>query len=181
MFKQMVYGSLLTLAGVLTIGVHQAQAQSQVTCESYDKRTNYCRIGRHGDVRLVERLSDSRCHEGRDWGVTGDQIWVTDGCRAVFEVDPVHERGYGRGHDRDRDDDRDNRGYGGGRNYDDRTQYITCESIDKRRNYCEVGYHVKARMDHQLSDAPCIRGQTWLDTPNGVWVAGGCRAVFKIK
>lgn len=194
MLKQGLKLLALAAFGALVIAAAPAaRAQSsQVRCESYEHRTNYCRIGRHGDVRIVQRLSDSKCHEGSDWGVQGDQIWVTDGCRAVFEVDPVYDRHEGRGrdygHDHDRDRDHDGGGYGGGYHqhergwYDERRdEYITCESTDYKRNYCEVGYHVKARLFEQLSDTQCVRGQNWLDTPNGVWVAGGCRAVFKIK
>lgn len=184
--------SALALGALLFVGAPARAQSSQVRCESYEHQTNYCNIGRHGDVRILQRLSDAKCHEGSDWGVRGDQIWVTDGCRAVFEVEPAFERDYGHHGRRDHDDD-DNRysnggGYGGGYRqhdrgwYDDRRdEYITCESTGYQRNYCEVGWHVRAKLFEQLSDTACVRGQNWLDTQNGVWVSGGCRAVFKIK
>lgn len=181
MARQILVGVAL-LIGAFLFAPGAAQAQSaQVRCESYDHQTNFCNIGRrHGDVRILQRLSDARCNEGSDWGVQGDQLWVTDGCRAIFEVDAAYG-GYG-GHRRGSDYDDDRYGRDRGFQYGDRrADYITCESNDYRRKYCEVGYHVRARLYEQLSDTPCVRGQNWLDTANGVWVAGGCRAVFKIK
>ena len=37
-------------------------------------------------VRLLDRLSDSPCTQGRSWGYNRHEIWVDNGCRAVFEV-----------------------------------------------------------------------------------------------
>ena len=39
-----------------------------------------------GGVRLIRRLSDKPCVQGRSWGYTRNQVWVDDGCRAEFEV-----------------------------------------------------------------------------------------------
>jgi hypothetical protein len=180
MGKQILVGIAL-LVGALLLAPATARAQTQVRCESYDHQTNFCHIGRyHGDVRIAQRLSDARCNEGSDWGVQGDQIWVTDGCRAIFEIDAAYGGGYSGRRRGGGDDDR----YGRDRGFqygDRRADYITCESNDYRRKYCEVGYHVRARLYEQLSDTPCVRGTNWLDTANGVWVSGGCRAVFKIR
>jgi hypothetical protein len=57
-----------------------------VVCESRDRRTNYCNADVRGGVRLVRQLSDRRCVRGSNWGTTERGIWVTDGCRAEFEV-----------------------------------------------------------------------------------------------
>ncbi|WP_242107762.1 DUF3011 domain-containing protein [Luteimonas aquatica] len=57
-----------------------------VRCESYDRQLQHCRADTRGGVRLVRKLSDRECREGRDWGTGRDVIWVSGGCRAEFEV-----------------------------------------------------------------------------------------------
>ena len=37
-------------------------------------------------VTLIDRLSDASCTKGKDWDYTRDAIWVSNGCRAVFEI-----------------------------------------------------------------------------------------------
>ena len=69
-----------------------------VRCESVEERTRYCAADIRGDVRLVNQLSRSSCIEGRTWGWDRQGIWVTEGCRAEFEID----QGYGWGDDRSR-------------------------------------------------------------------------------
>ncbi|WNL45435.1 DUF3011 domain-containing protein [Dyella sp. BiH032] len=61
----------------------------QVRCDSNGNRLQYCPVdlGRGGRVRLIRRLSDSRCNEGESWGWDRRGIWVNNGCRAIFQVD----------------------------------------------------------------------------------------------
>jgi hypothetical protein len=131
-------------------------------------------------------------------------VWVDAGCRAEFEVDfpnqrhqqrnaPQQDQGdedndeeRGQNEGGDRRDERDSRyeqrdhDQASGDRHAGPTDFITCESIDRQRRYCEVGHPVAVRLDRQLSDAACVRGQSWQETPTGVWVAHGCRAVFRI-
>lgn len=53
-----------------------------------------------------------------------------------------------------------------------------CESRDGRHTYCASPTGRRAVLVRQLSDAPCIRNQTWGSEGRGVWVARGCRALF---
>jgi hypothetical protein len=46
---------------------------------------------------MVQQISSSPCVEGRSWGVNQNSIWVSNGCRAVFDVQPVAAPGYDRG------------------------------------------------------------------------------------
>lgn len=55
-------------------------------CESDRDRRRECEIPRGASVRLVDRLSSSPCVLGRTWGYNRHEIWVDNGCRAVFEV-----------------------------------------------------------------------------------------------
>lgn len=61
-------------------------------------------------------------------------------------------------------------------------EYITCESKNDRRSYCNVSgiRDANVELDRQLSKSPCIAEQTWGIDSRGVWVDGGCRAEFRV-
>lgn len=59
----------------------------RLTCESFDNRLQNCSVrGTIRSVRLTRRLSNSSCTEGRSWGWNSRSVWVSNGCRAEFEV-----------------------------------------------------------------------------------------------
>lgn len=75
----------------------------QITCESQQDRTEACgTVAPGSSVRMVQQISRSPCIEGRTWGSNDDSIWVSGGCRAVFDVQPPYDNsvGYERGDDR---------------------------------------------------------------------------------
>ena len=79
---------ILIIAG----GATTAYAE-QITCESHQSQTEACgTLQPGGDVRLVQQLSSTACVEGQNWGIrtspNHDAIWVSGGCRAVFDVQP---------------------------------------------------------------------------------------------
>ena len=78
---------------ILTGGTTSALAE-QITCESRQQRAEACStVAAGSSVRLVRQLSGAPCVEGSNWG-TGpdhDSIWVSGGCRAVFDVQPPYE------------------------------------------------------------------------------------------
>jgi hypothetical protein len=147
--------------------MHQAR---RVTCESQKGRHNYCHIDTQGRVRLERQLSNAPCREYDTWGVDGDGggVWVSDGCRATFLVEPrrsgpaygKHERGRG-----------------------DRGEVILCESPKGRHKYCPTNGYGRIRLERQLSDAPCREYDTWGSDGDGrgVWVSNGCRAEFSVE
>lgn len=61
-------------------------------------------------------------------------------------------------------------------------EYVTCESKNDRRSYCNVSgiRDANVELDRQLSKSPCIAEQTWGIDSRGVWVDGGCRAEFRV-
>ena len=63
--------------------------QIRLQCDSNQKSYQMCQVdvGRHGQVRLVQRMSDARCIEGSSWGWNRAGVWVDRGCRAQFVVD----------------------------------------------------------------------------------------------
>ncbi len=66
----------------------QPDRSTSIRCESNEGRRSECAIPRGSEVRLVQVLSEAPCREGRSWGHDDRRIWVTEGCRAEFEVRP---------------------------------------------------------------------------------------------
>jgi hypothetical protein len=83
-----------------TVGVWEDRGPVRtVRCESIGSRTNWCRMDTRGGVRLTRRLSNAACYQGRSWDWDRSGIWVSNGCRAEFQVG-------GMGRWREHDDDR---------------------------------------------------------------------------
>ena len=61
-------------------------AHYSVTCSSIGNRRELCTWDpRYGTPRIVQRISNNNCIEGRDWGYDNrGQLWVDAGCRARF-------------------------------------------------------------------------------------------------
>ena len=56
------------------------------TCESNHGKREYCSIPKRGHVEVYQQLSSKSCQHGRSWGVQGNEVWVDQGCRAMFAV-----------------------------------------------------------------------------------------------
>lgn len=117
----------MVLAAAAGAAPRPAQAQNVVTCESHGGRRQTCSVDTRGGVRLVRRLSDNPCVQGRSWGTTSRGVWVDDGCRAQFAAGggrggsygyPTRGRhgngGYGNGGDGNGGSGNGNGGYGNG-------------------------------------------------------------------
>ena len=61
--------------------------RTMLTCESLNGEPGLCFANTSEGVRLVRRISDSKCDFGRDWGWDSNGIWVTNGCRAEFVLE----------------------------------------------------------------------------------------------
>ncbi|MEE7548122.1 DUF3011 domain-containing protein [Xanthomonas sp. Kuri4-1] len=134
------------------------QMRRVVRCES-DGRTNSCPVILRGaPVRLSRQLSAWPCKEGRSWGVRRNEIWVSRGCDGEFEV-----------------------GAEDGSGFVDLPRMITCESKSRSRRMCGVTIERGARIGRQLSGTPCVEGQNWGWSRDGVWVNDGCRAQFVVN
>jgi hypothetical protein len=173
---------LVLLATIVLAGASVAPVRAQwndygyngtvVRCESRDGRVERCSTyGR--EVELVRQFSNTPCVRGNTWGTDSRGIWVSGGCRGEFRVHSGYDDRY--------DDDRYGYGYGN----DDRYGYgygndgtFRCESREGRTEYCRSPGG-RAQFVRQLSNSPCIRGQTWGNDSRGVWVSGGCRALFR--
>jgi hypothetical protein len=132
------------------------QDRMEFVCASVDSRYRECQLPIDGRARVVKRLSDASCIEGKSYGQRGDRVWVDKGCRARFEVTRSG-------------------GGGGGSN----AGTIQCLSDDKRYKECRLGPGYTARLVRELSKNRCQRDSTW-GTRNGVvWVTAGCRGEFQ--
>jgi hypothetical protein len=59
----------------------------QIKCQSIGGRWGACPVDIHGEVRLVRKESHADCIRNWTWGnLRNEAIWVSNGCRAVFEV-----------------------------------------------------------------------------------------------
>ncbi len=64
----------------------QQPAGTVIRCESHDQRQAYCALPFRGRVRLINQVSRAACTEGYSWGFDRRGVWVSQGCRADFEV-----------------------------------------------------------------------------------------------
>ena len=132
-----------------------------IQCSSDQNRPNECRVdGLIQDARLSRQLSRSQCVEGRSWGVRGNGLWVTDGCRGEFRVRLARR--------------------GGGFPPRPRVDSIRCGSRNFGYNSCAAnGFLVNLEIDRQLSGSACVAGRTFGYTGSTIWVDRGCEAVFR--
>ncbi len=180
-----------------------SQAAQTVRCESPNGRYQTCAVDTRGGVRLTRQLSSQGCWENDTWGYDSNRIWVTNGCRAEFQVGDYQASNDGgnnngavagiaiaaligaallanknKDRDRDRYDDRyDNGYYDGGYNSGNR---FRCESTNGRQVYCQIPFRGHVEVDRQLSKARCQYGVTWGVDGMRVWVNNGCRADFVV-
>ena len=67
---------------------NNASPPYQIRCQSIGGRWGACPVEIRGRVRLVRRESHAPCNRGMTWGtIRNEAIWVSDGCRAIFEVE----------------------------------------------------------------------------------------------
>lgn len=179
---------LPTVIAIFVLSFQGAEART-VVCESLENQPGYCTIDTRAGVRLVRQFSEAGCVAGQTWGADGWGIWVTDGCRAQFEVrdfyDPPYEYERGeRGRDRyegEPDEDRPYRPHRQYRHPGDRPRTLRCESLDHRERYCRapLGY-AQVEVQRNLSKIPCRQGENWDWDAGGIWVTKGCRALFVV-
>ena len=134
-----------------------------VRCESRGNSQNYCRADTSGGVRLDHQLSNSPCRFHDTWGYDNGGIWVSNGCRADFELHKTDWTGGGNS---------------GG-------STVVCESIGYDRNFCRADTRGGVSLEEQLSTSgsrggKCSYNDTWGYDSGGVWVRNGCRGRFRL-
>lgn len=140
-----------------------------IRCESEGGRMRTCGVNRAGNVQLVRQLSSSRCVEGQSWGVNRQGIWVDQGCRADFVVNPGR-RGYG-----------DRPGYRYGNDGYGADNLVRCESQGDRYTDCRLPNGVsRVQLVRTLSRSACVEGSSWGFRNGQIWVNNGCRGEFAL-
>ncbi|MCS6924280.1 MAG: DUF3011 domain-containing protein [Candidatus Binatia bacterium] len=153
------------LLALMVVPQHSAHAQEgrSVRCESRGERYEYCRTHMTGRVRLQRQLSDAPCRQYETWGADrdGGGIWVDQGCRGIFFVEPWFSSGAGAGGE----------------------VTLKCESQGGRYRYCPTNARGRVRLLRQLSAAPCRQDETWGADRGGVgiWVDRGCHGEFRVE
>ena len=64
-----------------------SQAVQTFVCESQGNRT-YCRADTRFGIRLTRQLSRNDCVLNRTWGTDANGVWVSEGCRGEFALNP---------------------------------------------------------------------------------------------
>jgi len=63
-----------------------SQAMRTLVCESNGNERSYCRADASFGVQLTHQLSRTDCVLNRNWGSDRNGVWVSNGCRAEFEL-----------------------------------------------------------------------------------------------
>lgn len=126
-----------------------------VRCQSDGPRQSCSVLLRGAPVRLLRQLSAWPCREGRTWGVRRNEIWVSRGCNAEFELGAEDGSGFVAAPRR-----------------------LSCESKSRLRRVCGTTVERTVRLHRQLSGSACVQGETWGWDRQGVWVDAGCRGEF---
>jgi hypothetical protein len=189
------------------LGLTGAANARSVVCESLDRGQHYCPADTSGGVSLSVQYSKASCRQGSSWGYDNRGIWVSNGCRARFDLGEyrsshrsdndsaaaaalaiglIGAAAIASKHDRDHGRDRDDRDYYDYRPQDRYNDYggrdsVTCESRDNRYNFCGANLrHADVDIQRQISRTACRHGQNWGWNSGGIWVNDGCAAVFSI-
>ncbi|HUR94328.1 MAG TPA: DUF3011 domain-containing protein [Gemmatimonadales bacterium] len=132
---------------------------TQMQCGSSKNFREECPIPAGATARLVRQTSQAACTLNQSYGIGANAIWVSRGCRAVFEV----TRGGFSG------------GNGGGS-----TTRMTCESQGAARQQCAVAGASRIRLVRQLSTSPCTLNTSYGTGSGHIWVSNGCRGEFDV-
>lgn len=132
-----------------------------ITCESRNYQQDFCSSrDRIVSASVARQRSRTPCVLGQNWGWRPNGIWVSGGCEADFEIQTSQRQGQGPGPG------------GGG--------LVVCESREYAYSLCQTGRIRNAQIVRQISQAPCVQGQTWGFTSDAIWVDRGCEAEFRI-
>jgi hypothetical protein len=148
-----------------------------VRCSSGNYQYNMCQVdtGRGSRVYIVKQVSKTRCIEGRNWGWNRAGIWVDAGCEGVFRV----QRRWAGGPPQSPPEGgpwRPGPGW-------DTSINVRCASGNYQYNMCTVdtGRGSRVYISRQISNTPCVEGRSWGWNRAGIWVNGGCEAIFTVE
>lgn len=130
-----------------------------ISCESRDYRQEFCpSADTIVSASVARQKSRTPCVQGQNWGWRANGVWVSGGCEADFEIQTSYRPGPVPG--------------GAG--------LMVCESREYEYNVCPTGRIRNAQLVRQISQAPCVQGQSWGISRDGIWVDRGCEGEFRI-
>lgn len=178
-------GAAIGLAAGLMGAVPAAHAQGRdtVRCGSDNGRFTRCDVPWR-DAELMRQESNSPCTRGQTWGVDRGGLWVDRGCRGQFVEVGRGGGGWrppGGGGGYYPPPDNGGGGWRPGPGWD-REIRLSCESNEKRYQFCQVDVGARGRVSlvRQQSGSPCEEGYSWGWNRAGVWVSKGCRGLFAV-
>lgn len=125
-----------------------------VRCEAGEMQRVFCPMDVSKGVQMVRQLSEHDCIRETSWGVEGDAVWVSEGCRAEFA-----RRGAGSRTSR---------------------RVVRCESKGRYESCPAVLRGAPVRLLRQQSVLPCREGRSWGYDRNEIWVSRGCQGQFEV-
>lgn len=159
-----------------------AQRTVQIQCYSQPGQQNSCRLpAGTSSVTFMGPDRSGICREGQTWRKRGNSLWVANGCGGMFEASVQDSGGSGSGG-----------GWGGsgggwggsggnqGGNWGNQgwAGEITCRSRTNQPQTCRVNTERRVQLVQQISNAPCIEGQSWRYDGQSITVRNGCQARF---
>ena len=132
-----------------------------INCASRDYQQAFCPTGPISGAMLVQQHSRAACIEGQTWGVRADGIWVTGGCDGDFQLQSAYVAPAPLP-------------------APTRPGLLVCESRNYAYAVCPTGRISGAQLVRQLSQSPCVQGQSWGYHRDGIWVDRGCEGEFEI-
>lgn len=145
------------VGGMLSTSQLQNGYPHTITCASGIRNGHRCAVDTSYGVQLTRQVSKHSCMLNKDWGYDNNGIWVKNGCRAEFMI--------------------------GGTLAPMASSFgstIICESSANNNSHCSANTSMGVTLNRQLSNASCVKGQTWGYDDTGVWVSNGCRAEFLV-
>src|SRR5687768_6875203 len=85
-----MYKTLMLVAVLLCCAV-PAVADHTFRCESSSGSYQECRVTAGGTILFTRQLSDTKCVEGKTWGIRNGVVWVDAGCRAEFTLAAMND------------------------------------------------------------------------------------------
>lgn len=125
-------------------------------CETGSSQQRYCKVDTSDGITLVKQLSRIPCMQGRNWDYDRHGVWVSHRCGAEFVTGRQADRVLAQG------------------------PLVRCESQANRIERCAADTRNGVRLARQLSASDCVENLDWGHDDNGIWVARGCRAEFRV-
>lgn len=119
-------------------------------CDGRHQQRTRCRADTNAGVMIESEEPD--CQFGTTWGFDSGSVWVDGRCETSFRVAVTPAQG----------------------------RAIRCDWVENGpRRFCPLDTRGGVVLDQSIGSAACVFGETWGTTDGGVWVDGGCSALFR--